>query len=145
MSDLSYTVIKTEKQYNEYCEILENLLSHGLLKQSEKDEYELLQLLISDWDRRHHKMDDMDPVELIKSLIDDHGLNQTQLAKIAGVGKSYISEILNYKKKMSKDVIRKIAGHFKIRQEALNKPYRLEGDQPLFDEKSERDRISVSQ
>lgn len=51
MTDLLYTVIKTEKQYNEYCEILENLLGNGLKNQAEKDEYELLQLLISDWER----------------------------------------------------------------------------------------------
>lgn len=128
MADLPYTVIKTENQYQEYCEILEELVSHKLNSQSAKDEYELLYLLISDWEGKHHKMDEIDPIELTKSLMDDHGLNQTELAEIAGVGKSYISEILNYKKKMSKDVIRRLAAHFKLQQEVLNKPYELEGD-----------------
>jgi len=61
-------------------------------------------------------------------LMEDHGLKQTDLVEIAGVGKSTISEILNYKKKMSKKVIRNLANHFNIQQEALNKPYRLEGE-----------------
>lgn len=71
--------------------------------------------------------------------MDDHGLNQTELAEIAGVGKSYMSEILNYKKKMSKDVIRRLASHFKIRQEALNKPYLLKDSG-----KSEDELVSIS-
>lgn len=133
MADLTYTVIKTDNQYKEYCEILEELVGAGLNNQPEKDEYELLQLLISDWERKHHEMDEIDPIQLTKSLMNDHSLNQTDLAEIAGVGKSYISEILNYKKKMSKDVIRRIAAHFKIQQEALNKSYDLEGNQTSKD------------
>jgi len=127
MVELKYTVIKSEEQYDEYCDILEELVfSEGA--DAQKDKIELLTLLIEDWDRKHPIGPELDPVELIKALMDEHNLNQTELAEIAGVGKSYISEILNYKKRMSKKVIRKIADHFKIQQEALNKSYRLEGD-----------------
>lgn len=44
---------------------------------------------------------------------------------ILGIGKGYVSDILNYKKGLSKDVIRKLADHFKVRQEAFNRPYKL--------------------
>jgi HTH-type transcriptional regulator/antitoxin HigA len=128
MVGLTYTVIKSDEQYDEYCAILEDLVSSGLDSQEAKDEYELLQLLISDWDDKHGNTAELNPVELIKSLKYDHGLNQTELAEIAGVGKSYISEILNYKKRMSKKVIRNIANYFKIQQSALNKLYQLEGE-----------------
>lgn len=126
MADLLYTVIKTDEQYEKYCGIFEDLLSNGLANQAEKNKYELLQLLISDWERKHHDVNEIDPIQLTKSFMNDHGLNQTELAEIAGVGKSYMSEILNYKKKMSKDVIRRLATHFKIQQDALNKPYELD-------------------
>ena len=33
--------------------------------------------------------------------------------------------MLNYKKGLSKQVIRKLADHFKVRQEAFNRPYKL--------------------
>lgn len=74
--------------------------------------------------------------------MDEHSLNQTELAEIAGVGKSYISEILNYKKRMSKKVIQNIATHFKIQQSALNKSYRLEGER-VNDSKNESNRSRV--
>lgn len=133
MSELKYTVIKDDGQYYEYCNRLEELVLSGLENEGAVDEYELLHLLIKAWDDEHRSIPEMNPVELIKSLMEDHELSQNDLAKIAEVGKSYISEILNYKKRMSKNVIRKFADHFKIQQEALNKHYRLE-DEGKFEE-----------
>lgn len=127
MGALEYTVIKTEEQYYEYCELLEKIDFSDEAEERE-DEIELLTLLIKTWDDQHRLAPELDPVQLIKSLMVDHKLSQSDLAKIAEVGKSYISEILNYKKRMSKKVIRKLAAHFKIQQEALNKHYRLEGE-----------------
>ena len=127
MDTLKYTVIKTEKQYYEYCNLLEEIDFSDEADERE-EEVELLTLLIKTWDDEHRLAPYADPVELIKSLKEDHSLSQNDLAEIAGVGKSYISEILNYKKRMSKEVIRKLTSHFKIRQEALNREYRLEGE-----------------
>lgn len=124
---IKYKVIQTDQQYKEYCDILEELV-FGEESEDRQDEIELLTLLIEDWDERHRLSAEVDPVELLQSLMDDHELNQNDLAEIAGVGKSYISEILNYKKRMSKKVIRNIADHFKIRQEALNRPYKLKDE-----------------
>lgn len=127
METLQYTVIKSEEQYYEYCNLLEEIDFSDEADERE-DEIELLTLLIRTWDDEHRLAPESDPVEIIKSLMKGHGLSQNDLAEIAGVGKSYISEILNYKKRMSKKVIRNIAKHFKIQQEALNKHYRLEGE-----------------
>jgi HTH-type transcriptional regulator/antitoxin HigA len=127
-NDIKYKVIKSEKQYNTYCNILDRLVFDDD-SAKKQDEIELLTLLIENWDKNHKLGTGLNPVKLLKALMNDHGLNQTELADIAGVGKSYISEILNYKKKMSKKVIRNIANYFKIRQEILNKPYHLDEKQ----------------
>jgi Predicted transcription regulator containing HTH domain len=44
---------------------------------------------------------------------------------LLNVSKGYVSDILNYKKGLSKDVIRKLADRFKVSQEAFNRPYKL--------------------
>lgn len=124
MNKLKYTVIKSGEQCYEYCKLLDEIDFSDEADERE-EEMELLTLLIKTRDDEHRLAPDADPVKMIKSLKDDHGLSQNDLARITGVGKSYISEILNYKKRMSKDVIRKLACHFKIRQEALNREYRL--------------------
>lgn len=136
MSELKYTVIKDDAQYYKYCDRLEELVSSGMKSEDAVNEYDLLYLLIKNWDDAHRSIPELDPVELIKSLMEDHNLKQTDLVDIAGVGKSTISEILNYKKRMSKNVIRNLANHFKIQQEALNKTYRLEGERLTNDVES---------
>jgi HTH-type transcriptional regulator/antitoxin HigA len=57
--------------------------------------------------------------------MDDHHLTSTALSDILGVSKGYVSDIMNYKKGLSKDVIRKLAEHFKVRQDVFNRPYPL--------------------
>ena len=47
------------------------------------------------------------------------------LVDLLGISKGYVSDILNYKKGFSKGVIRKLSGHFKVTQEAFNRPYKL--------------------
>ena len=41
------------------------------------------------------------------------------------MSKGLVSDILNYKKGLSKEVIRKLAERFKVSQEAFNRPYKL--------------------
>lgn len=125
MNNLKYTVIKSDRQYDEYCNRLKDLDMSGNESEEIENEIDLLTLLIEDYDRKSSKFRDLDPVELIKSLMEDHKLKQRDIAEIAGVGKSNISEILNYKKTMSREVIRKLADHFKVRQEAFNRPYQI--------------------
>ncbi len=127
MAILPYTVIKTVTQYNRYCRKLEVLLDSSIKSKSIADEIDLLTLLIENWDDTHNSFGEMDPVELLKSLMDDHKLKAKDLADLLQVSKGYISDILHYKKGFSKEITRKLAGHFKLRQEAFNRPYTLKG------------------
>jgi HTH-type transcriptional regulator / antitoxin HigA len=47
------------------------------------------------------------------------------LVDLLGISKSYVSDIPNYRKGLSKNVIRKLAQRFKLRQEAFRRPYKL--------------------
>jgi HTH-type transcriptional regulator/antitoxin HigA len=124
METLKYKIVKTEAQYWEYYNLLEALVSD---KQSEdkEEEIELLTLLIEKWDDEHSTIGDADPVELLKYLMDENKIKSKTLAEILGVSKSTVSEILHYRKGFSKEIIRKLAERFKVRQEAFNRPYKL--------------------
>lgn len=125
MSTLKYTVIKNKKQYREYTKILEGLIFSSSKSTDTKNEIALLTVLIEKWDADHNTFDEVDPIQLLLSLLSDHKLKGKELAEILGVSKGYVSDILNYKKGLSKDIIRKLAQHFKISQEAFNRPYKL--------------------
>lgn len=125
MNALKYKLIKSEEQYYEYCRILKKLV----VKEDEKNEneIELLELLIDKWDQDHNTMNDVDPITLLLSLMEDHNLKSKDLADILGLSKGTISKILNYQKGLSKASIRKLSIHFKLFQEAFNRPYPLVG------------------
>ena len=125
MEALKYKIVKTKAQYKEYCAKLEELVFKGSTTKSVADEIDLLTLLIEKWDEEHNSFKTIDPIQLLDSFLVNHNLKATQLAEILHVSKGYVSDILNYKKGLSKDVIRVLADYFKVSQEAFNRPYKL--------------------
>ena len=90
-----------------------------------RDEIELLTLLIEKWDSEHSNFKDADPIILLHSLMQEHKIKAKDLSLILNVSKSLVSDILNYKKGLSKDIIRVLSVYFKLSQEAFNRPYKL--------------------
>lgn len=123
METLKYSIVKTEKQYNKYCDVLEELLAQD--KKDLLDEIELLTLLIEKWDTEHNSFNDLDPVELIKALMEENNLKSKDLVEILDLSKGTVSKILNYQKGLSKETIRRLSDYFKVSQEAFNRPYKL--------------------
>lgn len=123
-TSIKYKVIKNADQYKEYCIQLENLLSEQEIDQVQ-DEIDLLTLLIEKYDEDSNTFHENDPISLLRSLMEDHNLKAQDLTTILGISKGYVSDILNYKKGLSKEVIRKLAVYFKVRQEGFNRPYNL--------------------
>ena len=122
--DLKYKVIKDRIQYGLYCKKLEFLLDLESTI-ALQDEIELLTLLIHTYDEANNTLAEFDPITLLRSFMTEHHLKPAHLVSILGVSKGYISDILHYKKGLSKEIIRKLALHFKVRQEAFNRPYEL--------------------
>ena len=108
---MKYKIIKTKSQYKTYCKMLEELVYKTPKSKLIKEEIALLTLLIE--------------IVLIQALMEANNLKSKDLVKILGVSKGLISDILSYKKGLSKANIRILASYFKISQEALNKPYKL--------------------
>ncbi len=124
MHTLKYTVIKNETQYNDYCRIFEELVENEKNKALE-DEIDLLTLLIEKWDEEHNTFEESDPTELLKYLMEEKNLKAKDLAEILHVSKGLVSDILNYKKGLSKEIIRSLSDYFKVSQEAFNRFYEL--------------------
>jgi HTH-type transcriptional regulator/antitoxin HigA len=124
LETLKYTIIKSDAQYNEYCRILEELVEKDISKAIE-DEIDLLTLLIEKWDEENNTFEASDPIELLKYLMEENNLKAKDLTEILDVSKGLVSDILNYKKGLSKDLIRSLSDRFKVSQEAFNRSYPL--------------------
>jgi HTH-type transcriptional regulator/antitoxin HigA len=125
MERLKYMIIRSKQQYNKYCKMLEILLDSGSKNKIIQEEIDLLTLLIEKWDEEHSTLKEVDPIRLLHSLMADHGLKAKDVADWLGMSKGYVSDILHYKKGLSKEVIRKLAERFKLSQSAFNRPYKL--------------------
>ena len=125
METLQYKVIKSENQYNDYCNQLEEIVMIKKKTKQQQDTIELLTLLIEKWDEEHNTFTDADPVELLDYLMKENKLKAVDLARELGVSKSLVSDILHYRRGLSRDIIRKLANRFKVSQELFNKPYKL--------------------
>ena len=125
METLQYKIIKSDAQYNRYCDALEALVDSGKKTKAVQDAIELLNLLIEKYDAEHNSFDDADPIELLKSLMKDHKMKAVDLSNLLDVSEGLVSDILNYKKGLSKETIRILSERFKLNQEAFNRPYEL--------------------
>ena len=121
-----YKIIRTKKQYFNYCNILEKLVLAN--RKKDIDDIELLTLLIKKWDDENIPRMNTDPIQLVKALMQENNIKATELANILEVNKSTVSRILNYQKGLSKKSIRVLAEYFAIAQEALNQPYKLKNE-----------------
>ena len=90
-----------------------------------QDEIDLVTLLVEKYDEENNTFNESDPITLLRSFMNEQNLKQQDLVSILGISKGYVSDILNYKKGLSKEVIRKLAEYFKLKQEAFNRPYHL--------------------
>lgn len=125
MDTIQYKIIKTDAQYKKYCDILEELVDSGKKTKAVQDEIELLNLLISTYDEANNSFGELDPIELLKGLMKEHKMKAVDLSILLDVSEGLVSDILNYKKGLSKETIRVLAERFKLNQEAFNRPYEL--------------------
>ena len=113
---LIYKRIKSEEQYQEYVNRMEEL-DIILLDQFDtemEDEIELIQILIEDYESQFVKNKSLSSSELIQLLLKEHGKIASQFALELEISKSVVSEILSGKRSISKDLAIKISNRYKI-------------------------------
>lgn len=125
METLKYKLITTEKQYDKYCKTLEALVFSSKKTKAINEEIGLLTLLVEKYDEEHYPFDLADPIVLLRSLMKDHKMKSVDLASLLDVSEGLVSDMLNYKKGLSKDTIRILSEKFKLNQEAFNRTYEL--------------------
>lgn len=128
---MEFKRIKNLKQYSEYTDLYEALVMKGLKKDSDK--IDLLELLIEDYDNKTIQeigfSEKMDPVELLVYLLTEHNLTKSALAKQLKVSRQLITEIVNYKRNISKRMVLKLSERFNIRPAAFGRAYALKGNE----------------
>ena len=116
--------IETEKEYKEAKNRIEEI--YDVNKDSPHfKEMLLLSILISEYEKNHFSLQEVDPIEMIKIRMEDFGYTATDLANEYG-DKGTISKVLNYKQPLSLNMIRLFSKMLRIPADALTKEYKLQ-------------------
>ncbi|MGY5353587.1 helix-turn-helix domain-containing protein [Wenyingzhuangia sp. IMCC45467] len=113
--------IRNEKDYQKALERLE-LIFDAKKDSKEGDELEILSMLIDKYENEVYPIGMPDPIEAIKFRMEQMGMKQKDLAEVMGF-KSRVSEILNKKRKLTLEMIRKLSLTLHIPTEVLIQDY----------------------
>jgi HTH-type transcriptional regulator/antitoxin HigA len=116
-------IIKTEKEYNEIMrEVIRLAEGNPAPGTPEGDQLELLALLIKNYDDKHTTFEKPTPIEAIKFRMEQGGLTVSNLVSIFGTT-SRAYEVLNGKRKLTINMIRKLHDQLGISTDILIQAY----------------------
>jgi HTH-type transcriptional regulator/antitoxin HigA len=114
--------IRTEKDYETALKELERLWGAGI-GTPDGDRLDVLATLIEAYEDKHYPVDPPDPVEAIKFRMDQQGLTRKDLEPMIGT-RTRVAEILNRRRGLSIDMIRRLHKALGISAEVLIRPSR---------------------
>ena len=115
--------IKTKEDYQMSLKRLE-VIFDAPVGTVESDEADILGLMIDEYERKHYPIESPDPIEAIKIRMEEMQLKQIDLIDAIG-GKSRVSEILNRKRKLTVEMIRKLTPRLNLSPGLLINDYQL--------------------
>ena len=114
---MHFKILKTKAEYETALSRIEAIFDAE--PNTEKgDEFELLSLLIDNYEAEHYAIDLPHPIEAIKFRMDQMGLKQKDLVECFG-DKSKVSDVLNLKRKLNLNYIRNLHQKLHIPLDAL--------------------------
>ena len=115
--------IKTEADYDSTMERIDAIFD-AEPGTDEGDELDILTLLVEDYEKIHYPIEKPDPIEFIKYLMELRGVGQNDLALLLK-SRSRASEILNRRRALTLDQIRKISDAWDVPVDSLARVYEL--------------------
>ncbi len=120
---MNISPIKNETDYRNALKRLE-VIFDAPIGTPEGDEADLLGLMIDDYEKKHYPILAPDPIEAIKIRMEEMHLKQIDLINEIG-GKSRVSEILNRKRRLTVEMIRKLNRRLNLSPELLISDYKM--------------------
>ena len=106
-------LIHSEEQLKAYTKALFRLTALAKPTSSQLDAIDLLTLLIERYEEENYKLPNASPVEVLKFLLEQHGLKQRDLAADLG-GESVVSEVLSGRRKLNTTHIKRLSTRFHV-------------------------------
>lgn len=120
---VSLKPIRSDKDYKKALKLIDHLWD-SKPNTPNYDTLDILITLVDAYETKHYPIDLPDPIETIKYKMEELGLKRIDLGKYLG-GRSRASEVLEKKRKLSLNMIRRLNQELHIPTEILVKDYKL--------------------
>ena len=115
--------IRTPSDYESALEFMAELWGADS-NSPEGDQLDLLATLIDAYEAKHHPIDPPDPIEAIMFRMEQQGLTRKDLEDIIGT-RTRIAEVMNRKRNLSIEMIRRLHERLGISADVLIRPTRI--------------------
>jgi HTH-type transcriptional regulator/antitoxin HigA len=107
--------IETEAENERALEVVDHLMSKGEKKLTAEERWLLRMLvrLIEDFEEKSYPIDEAPPRAVLKTLMEDRGLKQIDLAPLFG-GRSRVSDVVAGKREISKAQAKALSAFFNV-------------------------------
>jgi len=116
--------IRNEEDYETALEEIEALWD-AEPDTPETDRLDILVMLVEAYEAEHYPIPDPDPIELILHVMEARGLTRRDLEPFLG-SRARVSEILNRRRPLSLEMIRKLHSGLGIPADVLVQPYAVQ-------------------
>lgn len=108
--------ISDDAQHTVFVEVIDRLMKMRQLTKGQKLYLETLVQLVEAYEQEHYlvETEHLDSTELLKHLLESHGMNGSDLARLLGVHVSMGSKLLSGKRSLTIEHLRKLAEHFSV-------------------------------
>ncbi len=113
LSEAAPRVIRSDKELQQFTVMLLKLDERSRLSREERELADLLTTLIEQYEEKHHAIPKASPIEVLRFLMDQHGVSAKDLWPIVG-SKGITSEVLNSKRGISVTVAGKLGEFFHV-------------------------------
>jgi HTH-type transcriptional regulator/antitoxin HigA len=96
-------------------------------KSPEAERLSVLALLVEHYEKTNFPIDDPDPIELLKHVMQSRGLTRKDFEPAIGQ-RGRVTEIFNRVRPLSLEMIRRLVEQFDLPADVLVKPYALRGE-----------------
>jgi HTH-type transcriptional regulator / antitoxin HigA len=115
--------IKTESDYDQALAEIDTLFD-ALPDTPEGDRLEVLVTLVEAYERKHHPIPPPDPIDALHYYMESRGLTRRDLEPYIG-SRSRVAEILNRRRALTIDMIRRLHKGIGVSADVLIQPYTL--------------------
>lgn len=126
---MNYHILKTEADFNKAVKELDQLLEIQFegknLTEKQQNHFDILTLLIEDYETDNCSLPTIDPIDLIIGAKENHRLKDKDLVPYIG-SKTMVSLVLNRKRKLTLPMIRSLSEGLNLPAEILVKDYTIE-------------------